>query len=458
MTAAEILIKIRALFEKKPVEEAKREVKELGKEAKTSGESGAEGMNVLGTATAAMNGNVDGAVSGIGKMVASVKGLKVSMLSLSLATAAVTALVKLFQAWREKVAQAAQALRDIKFGNLQANVESTREAYERLEIAMTRAAAVAQADQDHRQAMRDAYREERMALLDLAEAKALAAAKDEEERGRVKLEFEGRRLEASGEADAEDAADKAAGLRRQAEEAAAAAARLEELNGELYVSLRAALKAAGDAGTMVSAGTTNRLVHIWNKSSVAAYGEEQQRQQQAAEDIQAQMAANRDRAAKLRLEARRRYDEADAAEVSARAAGFRREASDITHGTAVSDFERGVGNRRLREAAEADIERMERQYEELERKRDEAEFHGRASVDKERREWQAAQGALRDARQSGNQAAYGATAERERSEKADFERASAELQGLVRDYTRQLQSLADQIKAARAAARAIPNS
>lgn len=458
MTAAEILIKIRALFEKKPVEEAKKEVKNLGDEARKSGEDGAAGMHALGAATAAMNGNVGGAVSGIGKMVASVKGLKVSILSLSLATAAVTALVKLFQALRERVAQAAQAVRDIRFDNLKAGVESSRDAYERLEAAMRRAAAVAQADQDHRQAMRDAYREERMALLDLAEAKALSAAKDEEERGRVKLEFEGRRREAAGKFDAEAEADRAAGLRRRAEEADAAARRLEDLNRELEGALRSALKASGDAASIVEGNTTSKWRKFWNSRTVEAYGEEQRRHAEAAAGIQAQLAANRDRARDSRLEARRLWDEADAAEVSAHAAGIRREAGAVSHGTAVSDFERGVANRRAREAAEAEAERLERRYEELERRRDEAEFHGRARVDAEKREWQASQGALRDARRTGDQGAWNSASARERAEKADYERAAAELQGLVGDYKRQLQALSEQIRSVREAARRIPNS
>lgn len=457
MTAAEILIKIRALFEKKPVEEAKKEVKELGREAKASGESGADGMNVLGTATAAMNGNVEGAVSGIGKMVASVKGLKVSILSLSLATAAVAALVKLFQALRDRAAEAAKRLMDIKAGNLRGELDSLTDAYGRMEAAMRRVEAERQAQNQYKDAMRQAYRDERMALLELAEAKALSAAKDEEERRRVQLEFEGRRRKAQGEGEEADARVRVDRLLADSRAAAAEARRLEEQNRELEDVVRRALGASMDATAFVRerSGFWSMLAHPGRADQ---YNEYARRQGETAASAVREMDANRARIEELRAREESLKGEAEAARIDVRTAGIRREAGDISHGTAVRDFERGVENRRAREAAEAEAEALERRYEELERRRDEAEFHGRARVDAERREWQASQGALRDARRTGDQGAWNSASARERSEKADYERASAELQGLVRDYQGQLRSLQEQIRSVREAARRIPNS
>jgi hypothetical protein len=184
-----LIMRIRSLFEGKGHQEAKREVEALGKKAKEAGNSGADGMNVMSAATAAMQGNLSGAATAISSLIGRVKLLGMSMMQLSLVAAVITSLIKLFQALAERADQMAANLRAIQSGNVTAAVERITQSYARMREETERAQKSRDKLFDVNMQELEAIKKLELAQINLNKQKELGAAATDKERAAIESKY-----------------------------------------------------------------------------------------------------------------------------------------------------------------------------------------------------------------------------------------------------------------------------
>lgn len=222
MTAAEILLKIRALFDRRGVDEAKEATDNLGQAGKDAGDEASEGFEKA--ADAAKDAG-EAAEDGLGKVGdaageagdalkktgedAEQMGEAASSASVLAAgniakvTTVVTALAGIIKMVNEALVEGAHLVDGIKADNMAAGVESSAAAVERLNNAYARAAEMRDRLATAQQAGIDMLREEELAALELAKAQELAAAKDDDERKRIELRYAERWREVSSRREAQ---------------------------------------------------------------------------------------------------------------------------------------------------------------------------------------------------------------------------------------------------------------
>lgn len=232
---SDIVLRIRSTFEKKPVEEATVAIDDLGKKSKDAGTSGAEGMDMMGTATAAMSGNLTGVATGVAQLASKVKLLGASMMQLSLVAAVLTMLVKLFQAISDRAEKMAEGLRSIKSGNVEAAIGRISKSYDDMREASDRANTSRDKLFDVNAQELEAIKNLELAQIELNKQKELGAAKTDEERAAIESKYKALAMEKSKTFDA-GAADrqrellqaKAATSNKEADAAEQAAAEITE--------------------------------------------------------------------------------------------------------------------------------------------------------------------------------------------------------------------------------------
>ncbi len=195
MTAKEILIRIRAAFDRKPVNDAKQNLEQLGKAGSDAGKTGADGMNVMSAATAAMQGNLSGAANAISSLVGRVKLLGMSMLQLSLVAAVITSLIKLFQALADRASNIALNLNAIKSGNLDNALARITESYKKMTEESDRAESSRDRLFDVSMQELQAIQKLESAQRELNKQKELSAATTEKERAEIESKYKATAME-----------------------------------------------------------------------------------------------------------------------------------------------------------------------------------------------------------------------------------------------------------------------
>lgn len=209
MTAAEILLKIRALFERRGVDEAKEATDNLGQAGKDAGEEASEGFEKAADSAKEAG---DAASEGMGK-VADAAGEAGDALkqagnsagqmgdqaasaaiftagNISKVTTAVTALYGIFKMINDAIIEGQHRLAELKLDNIEAGVEGNRAAVERLARAYESASKMRTLLSSAQSAGIDMARQEQLAFLELEKARELASAKDDDERRRIELRYE----------------------------------------------------------------------------------------------------------------------------------------------------------------------------------------------------------------------------------------------------------------------------
>jgi len=186
MTAAEVLVKIRTMFERKGATEATDALKQTaatakqtGQQVAQAGQSGSDGMNVMSAATAAMNGNLAGAATALVPLIAKIKALGVSLTQLSIAGAVLTGLIKLLGYIRESARGAEEALLKVRTANIEKELIKISEAYDKWTAASKRSAEVRDAEYEKTQKTIDSLKREALALNELAKQRELSSVTDE---------------------------------------------------------------------------------------------------------------------------------------------------------------------------------------------------------------------------------------------------------------------------------------
>jgi hypothetical protein len=194
----DILLKIRSSFESKSVDEAKKKTEELGKASQKAGQESSSSMNVMGAATALLQGNITGALTAIAPLVEKLKVLKVTMTTISLAGALLASVVALFKNMKDRAAEAAESLERFKADSFERQIAKIEAAHGRWDAANNKSLAIREAAHQFFVAENDAYKQEALAINDLAKQKELANAASEDERKIIENKFKGRADEISG--------------------------------------------------------------------------------------------------------------------------------------------------------------------------------------------------------------------------------------------------------------------
>ena len=208
MTAAEILLKIKALFERKGVDEAKEAVDSLGnagKEAgasasqgmsdaadaaKEAGEAASEGMGKVADAAGNAGDALKQAGDAAGQMGTQTASAAVfSAGNISKVTAAVTALYGIFKMVNDAIIEGQHSLAELQLDNIESGVEGNRAAVERLARAYETASKMRSLLSSAQSAGIDMARQEQLAFLELEKARELASAKDDDDRRRIELRY-----------------------------------------------------------------------------------------------------------------------------------------------------------------------------------------------------------------------------------------------------------------------------
>ena len=361
MTAAEVLLKIKALFERKGVDEAKesvdslgeagkeagastskgmsaaadsakeaaKEVQEAGDAAKTAGEDGAEGLAATGAAADKAAEKVEEVGKSAGEAGESLKAAGStggdSFASIagkaSKVTAVLAGVAGIVKMVVDALADMNNRVTDIQLGNLEAGIESTtaalgrqREAYE-----------AGRKEQDaYFESLRqgvETMKQTEIASMELANAIEMSAAKTDEERQAIAKKWDAQTGRQGADADAEDIK-----VRREA-----AAAEVASIRGRLAEREAEKETFYNETGRWnqqaldLNAAAGEREANYWHNMAITkpffAHGDDMARQNadraaqgaeeygklfaEAAKDVEAlkaELAAAEARAAKLDLE------------------------------------------------------------------------------------------------------------------------------------------------------------
>lgn len=225
MTAAEVLIKIRTFFEGSGSQQADASLKKTeaqaaktGQQVSQAGQKGADGLNVMSVATAAMQGNFQAAANAAVPLLEKTKAVGLSMTQLSLAGALLSAVVAGLRAMSEWADAAAQRIAKIQMDNLTNKVNASAAAYDKLLESMQKASAQNDATLAYNNAMVDAYTRQALALNELAKQRELATTTDEFTRQDIEARYSAKGAVISGMADTQkEAMDRQRSAEKEAE-------------------------------------------------------------------------------------------------------------------------------------------------------------------------------------------------------------------------------------------------
>ena len=360
MTAVEILLKIKSLFERKSVDEAKEAVEGVGEAGKGAGAAASEGM---GKAADAVGGAAEAAdkasksVKDIGDASSSASMLTAGNIGkVSAAFAAVAAVVKMVS---EAIVEMNHVMDGITTDNLAAGVDSASNAVERLERAYDAAARMRGLLATAQSAGIDMLKQEQLASLELAKARELASAKDDDERRRIELRYAAQSKDVGSEREAEAIQARMAALAAERAEVEARIADRWQMQGEQEQSLITANRAFMDKNAEAGRKESSR----WTISDVyGIFGARKDAEmtradadklKEAAEGYAAQVKESADAISAMRQRLEEIEIEQRREESNLRVNRTLQEASKISSETASRDFEQGVADRKAAEEAAA---------------------------------------------------------------------------------------------------------
>ncbi len=376
MTAVEILLKIKALFERKGVDEARESVDSLGNAGKEAGASASQGMS---DASDAAKEAGDAASEGMGK-VADAAGEAGDALkqagdsagqmgsqtasaailtagNISKVTAAVTALYGIFKMVNDAIIEGQHRLAELKIDNIEAGVEGNRAAVERLARAYESASKMRSLLSSAQSAGIDMARQEQLAFLELEKARELASAKDDDERRRIELRYAAQAREVNYARDEEAYQAERNAL---ADEYEATGRQLDDLRehlAELNEAFAEANESAMDKNEIAGILGTGKDAEKWRAEADRLFA--------VAKDYKAQIKETSGTIANLE----QRQEELKIASDRNSSARFssllRNQAAQTTESTASRDLEKSIADRKAEEER--------RQKEETERARINAE-------------------------------------------------------------------------------------
>jgi len=190
---ADILLKIKAVFDSKPVEEATKKTEELGQAGTNAGQVGinaSKGFAAMGQAAAASSGSIGGLASALGNMAQQLPALAGAAGPIGLAIAAFMAWKKAIDSVIESRESLAKGLRDTDLGNSAARVNTLTESYDKLRESILKAAEEAQRFYDAENSKDDAQTGADLAALELEKAQRLGQISPEDQLGRRQAEAE----------------------------------------------------------------------------------------------------------------------------------------------------------------------------------------------------------------------------------------------------------------------------
>lgn len=235
---ADILLKIKAVFDSKPVEEATKKTEELGQSGSKAGKGGidaSKGFAAMGQTVAASSGSVGGLASALGNMAQQLPALSAAAGPIGLAIAAFMAWKKAIDSVIESRESLAKGLRDTAAGNVEAGVRSLIRYYNDLQKAIANAADEARLYADAEASKDDAQTKADLAALELDRSRRLASLAPGDTLGARAVDLDAAERRAS----IEDAAAKRrsdrelAALRAQESASAAAMNAAQGQRGEL---------------------------------------------------------------------------------------------------------------------------------------------------------------------------------------------------------------------------------
>lgn len=363
MTAVEILLKIKALFDRKGSDEAKEAVDGVGQAGREAGGAASEGMS--GAADSARE--VGAAAKGAGE---AVHGMGEASTGASVLTAGnIAKVTAIFATARQAVKAVAEAVVDvghmldgISADNLAAGCESSAEAVGRLERAYDAAARARSLLAKAQSAGIEMLNTERLASIELAKARELAAAKDDDERRRIELRYGAAASAAGSEGEHDAILARLAALRA---ERAEVESRISDREGMLDAQTRrfaetnkAAMARNAEAGKMESSFWTrwaitgpmgfSRAAELARRDADTLAAAAQGYSDQVRESVDA-IDAMRGRLGEIALEIER---EESALVVN----DTLREAGRITADTASRDLEQSIADRKAEEERRREAE------------------------------------------------------------------------------------------------------
>lgn len=193
MTAADVLIKIRTMFERKGATEATdalkqtataakqtgQQVTQTGQQVTQAGQQGGQGLNLMAAASALMRGNFQEAANATVPLIDRIKLLGLSLTQLSIAGAVITGLIRLLGYIRESARSAEEALLKVRTTNIEKELSNIAEAYDKWTAASKRSGEVRDAEYEKTQKTIDSLKREALALNELAKQRELSSVTDE---------------------------------------------------------------------------------------------------------------------------------------------------------------------------------------------------------------------------------------------------------------------------------------
>ena len=376
MTAAEILLKIKALFERKGVDDAKEAVDSLGNAGKEAGASASEGMGKAAdaakeagdTASEGMDkvadaaGNAGDALKQAGDAAGQMGSQSASAAiftagNISKVTAAVTALYGIFKMVNDAIVDAQHRIAELKIDNIEAGVESNRRAVERLASAYESASKMRSLLSSAQTAGIDIARQEQLAFLELEKARELASAKDDDERRRIELRYQAQAREVNYARDEEAYQAERNALAAEYEANDQQIADLREHLAQLRESFEETNASAMDKNQIAGILETGRDAEKWRA--------EADRLSAAAKDLSEQIKSTSDTIADLELKQKELEQRSDMNSSRRFSALLLNQAAETRESTASRDLEKSIADRKAEEER--------RQKEETERARINAE-------------------------------------------------------------------------------------
>jgi hypothetical protein len=360
---SEILLKIRGMFDSKPIEEAKKKTEELGKSADKAGKDASSGMNVMAAATALMQGNVNAAIGAIAPLIEKVKVLKMSLTQLTLVGALIGALVKLFSSIRERAAQAVEVLEKFRADSFEREVSRIEAAHAKWDAANQKSMAIREAAHQFFLAEYDAYKQEALAVNELAKQKELANAASEDERKIIENKYKGRASDISAAYDTKVSEQEKKRLEEKAQEDEARIAENERMIAKKQALSRKRFMDAGDytqkaneaslgwGGISWSGGSTESDSLIDKADKARA---DSQKELQEAEKLRAEND-------KLRISAEQNRKLSKVQEIKTRTLRINREATDIATTAEGQSIQKGIDDKEYKDLLGSQLEDRERQ-------------------------------------------------------------------------------------------------
>ena len=448
----DILLKIKGTFDSKPVDDAIKKTGELGQIASKAGKDGETSISLMSAAFSIMSGSIRGAVLVLGRLILKIKALQMAMGPIALFAALLASLVALFVSIRDRAAEAVEALAKFKADSYEKQVQKIEEAHARWDAANNRSLAIREASHQFFTAEQEAYKEEALALNELAKQHELSNAASDDERLIIENKFKARANDISGKFDTAASKQEQARLEQQAQDAEARLRHNEKQIAEKQEIARRrfmeeayyARRASEEAAAWFFKSDSDKYIKFAADASSGVT--RQLKDIQALKDENAQLKIVADHARKM----------AGVQGIKTRTLGVSQEAEGIATTRESADTLADIADRAAKERKKAreDQERtsLKDRIDEKNRQQEAAEerFSGltdsaRRKVSIEKREAAEAGGVAESYRRKGDRKGYAKAMQEWQSEQAEAEAASKELLAVGSEAVRVVKGIRQEI-------------